>query len=108
MRKAVLATVLLALSVPLDSQTRGKLEDLRGTVTDESGGVIRSAYIFINRKTPWGDKVELAAQSDETGKFVLHLPTGAYDIFVTAFPFSAQAQTISCSPQEVTWTHAGS
>lgn len=94
-KKTPFALLCLALWLPLSGQTRAKPVEVRGSVTDEAGIAIRGAHIFVHRNVdPWGDKVEFAGQSGADGDFVLKLPAGAYDIFVTADSRSAQAQTV--------------
>ncbi len=87
--------LLLLFCVPFFGQTEVPHGELRGSVTDEAGRAIKGANIFAHRSISlWADKIELVGQSDVNGNFILNLPAGAYDILVTAYPRSAQSQTI--------------
>jgi hypothetical protein len=68
---------------------------LKGTVTSEpEGAPVPRAHIFVLQS---GKHAELAAETDDRGKFNIEVEPGFYNVFITAVGFSP-----TCTKIEVT------
>jgi hypothetical protein len=75
----------------------------KGTVTDENGGAISGAMILIHwdpagsavgLESNVGIKKDLVLTTDEKGRFTAELPSGFYDLFVSATAFTPACRKI--------------
>ena len=75
---------------------------LSGTVTDSEGAAISRAHVIVHRDSSdpgqilngVGIKRDITTSTDESGKFSMELPSGFYDVFVTATAFTPHAEKI--------------
>ncbi len=98
--KAAIVALIACIFVPAQgwSQTH-----LSGTVRDSEGAVISGARIFIHwdrsgsdvgLTTNVGIKQDLTLTTDANGSFSAELPSGFYDVLVTATAFSPDCRKI--------------
>jgi hypothetical protein len=72
---------------------------LHGQITDEDGGVIARAFVFIH--SDYGTKLNQQVNLDPGGKFKVSLRRGLYSLFVSSPGFVPVAETLdfrSCKP----------
>jgi hypothetical protein len=82
--------------------------NLSGIVVDSQGAVIPRAYVVISWdsvgldgvKDNLGTKENKITSTDETGHFLLELPAGVYDIFVSAPGFLPHCAKITVTAKE--------
>jgi hypothetical protein len=108
LRSANLNFAMLLISVALTSGTG--MAQLRGTVTDPEGAVIRRAHVFVHWDRSGADvglksnvgfqRDDLTLETDESGGFRVELPPGFYDVFITANAFSPECRKIRIKPGE--------
>jgi hypothetical protein len=95
-------TIYIGLAVGLAAAAFGD-ERLNGTVTDENGAAISGAMILLHwdsagstvgLKSNVGIEKDLVLTTDQKGSFVAELPSGFYDLFVSASAFSPSCRKI--------------
>jgi hypothetical protein len=72
---------------------------LHGQITDEDGGAIARAFVFIH--SDYGAKLNQQVNLDPEGKFKVSLRRGLYSLFVSSPGFVPVAETLdfrSCKP----------
>jgi hypothetical protein len=78
-------------------------QKLVGTLKDDSGGAIGGARILVHWDRSGADvglssnvglPNDLTIQSDRTGRFEAELPSGFYDVFISATAFSPECRKI--------------
>jgi hypothetical protein len=85
---------------------------LSGTVTDTEGGAISNALVRIHwdsagstvgLKTNVGVRQDVVLMTDGNGSFSVELPSGFYDVFVSAMAFSPDCRKLRIQqvPQNV-------
>jgi hypothetical protein len=82
---------------------------LSGTVRDSQGAVIAKAHVVIHwdpsganyLKDNIGTKQDITATTDSKGEFVVDLPPGFYDVFVTSISFSPHCEKIRLKGNEI-------
>lgn len=82
---------------------------LSGTVRDSEGAVIAKAHVIVHWDAAGsnylGDNIgtteDITVTTDSTGQFVLELPQGFYDVFVTASAFSPHCEKIRLKDKQV-------
>ena len=75
---------------------------LSGTVRDSEGAVIAKAHVIVHWDAAGsnylgdnvGIKEDITVTTDSNGQFVLELPPGFYDVFVTATAFAPHCEKI--------------
>jgi hypothetical protein len=93
---------LMLATVPAKAGT------LAGTVLDSESAVIADAHIVVHwdhagsnyLKDNLGIKGDMIAASDSRGQFSLELPSGFYDVFVSAAAFSPHCDKIRLQGKE--------
>ncbi|MGA7258633.1 MAG: carboxypeptidase-like regulatory domain-containing protein [Terracidiphilus sp.] len=70
---------------------------ISGHVVDEVGATIKGASVFVRRNIPPEQNVRLLMHTDIHGDFMLVLPQGGYDVFVTSPGFAAAVETVPVS-----------
>ena len=102
MKRKRLFILLLLAAVPAKAAT------LSGSVVDSEGAAIANAHIIVHwdgsgssyLKDNLGIKQDLTAASDSSGQFSFELPSGFYDVFVTALAFSPHSDKIRLKGME--------
>lgn len=76
---------------------------LQGTVTDSEGAAVGRAYVRIHWDASGatvglidnvGIKHDLVLLTDERGRFIINIPPGFYDLFVSAEGFSPECRKV--------------
>ena len=88
-----------------------KAATLSGTIRDSEGAAIANAHVVIHWDPAGsnylsdniGTNGDKTAATDEKGQFSLELPSGFYDVFVTATAFSPNCEKIRIEGKD---THA--
>ena len=92
----------MALAVGLVAAAFGDTR-FNGRVTDENGGAISGAMILLHwdpagttagLSSNIGIKKDLVLTTDENGSFAAELPSGFYDLFVSATAFTPACRKI--------------
>ena len=98
MKIVVCVALFIASAVFAFGDTR-----LRGTVTDDSGAAISGAMILIHwdpagsavgLRSNVGREKGLVLKTDLSGSFAAELPSGFYDLFVSAMAFAPACRKI--------------
>ena len=72
----------------------GLASGVKGTVVDQSGGAISDAYVLTHSE----DGPNVNVRTDTSGRYTIPLPTGIYDVFVSADGFSPTSRKIEVTP----------
>lgn len=85
------AALIAALSTPVVAQ---RTDIIRGTVTSDSGRVVRGATILVTRAP---DRTVFSGSSDSTGRYVVSIPqgTGDYLVHISATAFNAYRKRVT-------------
>lgn len=102
MRNLLILTLVLLLGAFVQAAT------LSGTVRDSEGAVIAKAHVVVHwdssgsnyLKDNIGIKEDITAMTDSNGEFSLDLPSGFYDVFVTAISFSPHCDKVRLKGNE--------
>lgn len=95
---ALAALVVFATAAPVSAQTK-----LTGVVSDAEGAAIQGARIFIHwdpagsgvgLTSNMGIKQDIMLITNASGSFSTDLPSGFYDVFVSATAFSPDCRKI--------------
>jgi hypothetical protein len=82
---------------------------LKGVVRDSEGAAIRHATVRVHwddsgagvgLKTNVGIKQDLTANTNERGEFSVDVPSGFYDVFISANAFTPQCRKVRVRPGE--------
>ena len=89
-----IAVILFALVMAENHSAQQPVTgQIRGHVIDSVGATIKGASVFIHRNNSEEGNVRLSAHTDIHGDFVLVLPEGGYDVFITSPGFISAVKT---------------